>query len=72
MENPNINTLIDDKKIDSPKPKFQKSDFTISLDSMGDGFEIFVQKSADTLFGLGKKLRISLLLKKQKREVLLK
>ena len=57
MENPNIPNLIDEEKIEFEKPKFQKSDFTISLDSMGDGFEIFIQNSADTLFGLGKKIK---------------
>ena len=57
MENPNINTLTGEEKIEPEKPKFQKSDFTISLDSMGDGFEIFIQKSADALFGLGKKIK---------------
>jgi len=57
MVNPNINSLIDEEKIELEMSKFQKSVFTIAFDSMGDGFDIFVQKSADALFGLGKKIK---------------
>ena len=57
MESPNINTPTSEEKIEPKKPIFKKSDFTIKVNSIGDGFEIFVQKSADALFGLGKKIK---------------
>lgn len=54
MENPNISTPAREEKLELEEPKFKKSDFTIKLDGVGDGFEIFIQKSADALFSLGK------------------
>jgi hypothetical protein len=57
MENPNIDTPVLEEKLEPEKPQFKKSDFTIKVDSIGDGFEMFIQKSADALFGLGKKIK---------------
>jgi len=47
---------------------FKKSDFTIAMDSMRDGFEMFIQKSADALFDLGKNIKNFFTSKKKKKE----
>ncbi len=57
MEDPNIDTPAREEKLEPEKPKFKKNDFTITLNSMGDGFEMFIQKSADALFDLGKNIK---------------
>ncbi len=57
MENPNVSTPIREEKLEPEKPEFKKNDFTITFDNVGDGFEMFVQKSADALFGLGKYIK---------------
>jgi len=68
MENPNISTPSREDKLELEKPKFRKSDFTITLDSMGDGFEMFIQKSADALFNLGKNIKKLFAFKKIKKK----
>lgn len=68
MENPNINTPAGEEKLEPEKPKFKKSDFTIAIDSIGDGFEMFVQKSADALFGLGKYIKNLFVSKKTRKK----
>jgi hypothetical protein len=57
MENSNISTPARGEKLEPEKPEFKKNDFTITMDSMGDGFEMFIQKSADALFDLGKNIK---------------
>ena len=57
MENSNISTPAREEKLEPEKPEFKKNDFTITMDSMGDGFEMFIQKSADALFDLGKNIK---------------
>ncbi|MFX0075097.1 MAG: hypothetical protein ACFE96_06625 [Candidatus Hermodarchaeota archaeon] len=50
----------DQEGVDSDKQKsqeFKKSDFMIAIDSAGDNFEMFVQKSADAFFDLGKNIK---------------
>ena len=68
MENPNISTPAREEKLEPEKPKFNKNDFTIKLDNMGDSFEMFIQKSADALFGLGKKIKKLFAPKKVKKK----
>jgi hypothetical protein len=68
MEKPNISTPALEEKLKPEKPKFKKNDFTITLDSMGDGFEMFIQKSADALFGLGKNIKKFFASKKIKKK----
>ena len=68
MEKPNISTPAREEKLKPEKPKFKKNDFTITLDSMGDGFEMFIQKSADALFGLGKNIKKFFASKKIKKK----
>jgi len=68
MEDPNISTPAGEEKLEPEKPKFKKNDFTIRMESMGDGFEMFIQKSADALFDLGKKIKIFLDSKKTKKK----
>ena len=57
MEDSNVSTPIREGKLEPEKSEFKKNDFTITFDNMGDGFEMFVQKSADALFGLGKYIK---------------
>ncbi len=57
MENSNISTPARKEKLEPKKPEFKKNDFTITMESMGDGFEMFIQKSADALFDLGKNIK---------------
>lgn len=55
MENPN---KTEDNGIASqPSQSFKKNDFMIAMDSVGDGFEMFIQKSADAFFDLGKGIK---------------
>ena len=68
MENPNISTPAGEEKLEPEKPKFKKNDFTITINSIGDGFEMFVQKSADALFGLGKYIKNLFVSKKTKKK----
>lgn len=68
MEYPNIGTPAREEKLEPEKPKFKKNDFTITLDSMGDGFEMFIQKSADALFDLGKNIKNLFASKKIKKK----
>lgn len=68
MEYPNNSTPAREEKIEPEKPKFKKNDFTITLDSMGDGFEMFIQKSADALFDLGKNIKKFFASKKIKKK----
>jgi hypothetical protein len=68
MESPNIGTPAREEKLEPEKPKFKKNDFTITLDSMGDGFEMFIQKSADALFDLGKNIKTFFASKKIKKK----
>jgi len=68
MENPNINSPYREDKLELEKPKFKKNDFTITLNSMGDGFEMFIQKSADALFNLGKNIKKLFAFKKIKKK----
>ena len=68
MENPNVSTPIHKEKLEPEKPEFKKNDFTITFDNVGDGFEMFVQKSADTLFGFGKYIKNLFTSKKIKRK----
>ena len=53
MDNPNISTPSPEEKLELKKPKFNKNDFTIKLKGMGDNIEMFVQKSANSIVGLG-------------------
>ncbi len=46
--------------------KFKKSDFTIAMDNMGNGFEMFIQKSADAFFDLFKNIKKFFASKKKK------
>jgi len=39
MENPNIGTPAREEELELKAPEFKKSDFTIRVDSIGDGFE---------------------------------
>ena len=57
MEDSNIGTPVREEKLEPEKPEFKKNDFTITMESMGDGFEMFIQKSADALFDLGKNIK---------------
>ena len=57
MEDSNIRTPAREEKLEPETPEFKKNDFTITMESMGDGFEMFIQKSADALFDLGKHIK---------------
>jgi len=66
MVNPND---VDPEGKDSDGQKsqnFKKSDFTIAMDSMGNGFEMFIQKSADVLFDWVKNIKKFFTPKKKK------
>ena len=67
VEDSNVNAPIGDEKIELKTPEFKKSDFTIAMNSIGDVFEMFVQKSADALFGLGKYIKNLFSSKKTKK-----
>ena len=69
MEDSNVSTPIREEKLEPEKPEFKKNDFTITFDNLGDGFEMFVQKSADALFGLGKYIKNLFASKKTKRKI---
>jgi len=68
MEDSNVSTPIREGKLEPEKPEFKKNDFTITFDNMGDGFEMFVQKSADALFGFGKYIKNLFASKKSKKK----
>ena len=71
MEDSNIGTPVREEKLEPEKPEFKKNDFTITMESMGDGFEMFIQKSADALFDLGKNIKnfFASLKKKKKNDI---
>lgn len=69
METPKEPNPVGEDSEGQKSQKFKKSDFMIAINSAGDNFEMFVQKSADAFFDLGKNIKNWFAsLKKKKKE----